>query len=159
MPPKLDLKNRRKYVYYCYRWPPWATSMVYPTSFWWHLNVSNTILHQKSYFLYPQREVKTPIFVTSLVPIAQLFAPFPFCPLHAPHAGDQKSLQICILLVLVASLDDLKHVSDIILMTSSCMRHYVGCMFLFPAILFHDFSVFFSLPVIVSMIKRTATEF
>ena len=43
MPPKLDLKKRRKYVYYCYRWPPWATSMVYPTSFWWHLDVSNTI--------------------------------------------------------------------------------------------------------------------
>ena len=44
MPPKLDLKKRRKYVYYCYRCPPCPTSMVYPTSFWWHLNVSNTIL-------------------------------------------------------------------------------------------------------------------
>ena len=44
MPPKLDLKKRRKYVYYCCRWPPWATSMVYPTWFWWHLDVSNTML-------------------------------------------------------------------------------------------------------------------
>ena len=44
MPPKLDLKKRQKYMYYCYRRPPWATSMVYPTSFWWHLDVSNTIL-------------------------------------------------------------------------------------------------------------------
>ena len=51
MPPKLDLKNLRKYVYYCYRWLPWT---------------------------------------------------------------------------------DLNHVSDIILMTSSCMRHYVGDILTYP---------------------------
>ena len=44
MPPKLDLTNPCKYVYYCYRWLPWATSMVYPTSYWWHLDVPITIL-------------------------------------------------------------------------------------------------------------------
>ena len=58
--------------------------------------------------------------------------PFPFYPLHAPQAGIQKSLQICVLLLQVASLDDLNHVSDIILMTSSCMRHYVGDILTYP---------------------------
>ena len=31
MPPKLNLKKRNKYVYHCYRWPPSATLMIYPT--------------------------------------------------------------------------------------------------------------------------------
>ena len=43
-PPKLNLKKPRIRVYYCYRWPPWATLLIYPTSFWWHLDVPNTIL-------------------------------------------------------------------------------------------------------------------
>ena len=34
MPPKLDLKNPCKYVYYWYRWLPWTTWTMYPTSFW-----------------------------------------------------------------------------------------------------------------------------
>ena len=67
-----------------------------------------------------------PMLVLIFNPIALLFAPFPFYPLHAPQAGLQKSSQICVLLLQVASLDDLNHVSDIILMTSSCMRHYAG---------------------------------
>ena len=44
MPPKLDFKNPRKYVYYCYRWLPWTTWPMYPTSFWWHLHVCDTML-------------------------------------------------------------------------------------------------------------------
>ena len=59
-------------------------------------------------------------------PIVLQFNPFPFYPLNASQAGLQKTSQICALLPQVASLDDLNHVSDIILMTSSCMRHYVG---------------------------------
>ena len=31
MPPKLNLKKCRIRVYYCYRWLPWATSLIYPT--------------------------------------------------------------------------------------------------------------------------------
>ena len=65
-------------------------------------------------------------------PIALQFNPFPFYPLHAPQAGPQKSPQIRVLFVQVASLDDLNHVSDIILMTSSCMRHYVGDILMYP---------------------------
>ena len=44
MPPKLEVKNPRKYVYYCYRWLPWTTWTMYPTSFWWHLHVCDTML-------------------------------------------------------------------------------------------------------------------
>ena len=44
MSPKLDLKNPRKYVYYLYRWLPWTTWTMYPTSFWWHLHVCDTML-------------------------------------------------------------------------------------------------------------------
>ena len=44
MPPKLDLKKRRNYVYYCYKWPAWATSTMYPSAFWCHLNISDTFL-------------------------------------------------------------------------------------------------------------------
>ena len=50
--------------------------------------------------------------------IALLFAPFPFYPLHASQAGPQKTLQICVLLLQVASMGDFYGVSDIILMTS-----------------------------------------
>ena len=44
MPPKLDLKKRCKYVHFCYRWLPWTTWTMYPTSFWWHLHVCGTML-------------------------------------------------------------------------------------------------------------------
>ena len=44
MPPKLDFKDPRKYVYYCYRWLPWTTWTMYPTSFWWHLHVCDIML-------------------------------------------------------------------------------------------------------------------
>ena len=57
---------------------------------------------------------------------------FPFYPLHAPQAGPQKSPQICVLLGQVASLDDSNHVSDIILMTSSCIRAYFGNLLTYP---------------------------
>ena len=45
-------------------------------------------------------------------PIALQFNPFPFYPLHAPQAGPQKSSQICVLLLQVASLGDFKDVCD-----------------------------------------------
>ena len=72
------------------------------------------------------------LLVMFFSPIALQFNPFPFYPLHAPQAGPQKSSQICVLLLQVASLDDLTHVSDIVLMTSSCMRHYVGDILTYP---------------------------
>ena len=54
--------------------------------------------------------------------IAQSFAPLPLYPLHAPQAGPQKSSQICVLLLQVASFDDFNDVSDIILIASPCTR-------------------------------------
>ena len=33
-----------KYVYYPYRWLPWTTWTMYPTSCWWHLHVCDTML-------------------------------------------------------------------------------------------------------------------
>ena len=56
------------------------------------------------------------------------------CPQSDPkwRQSDPKVSQICVLLLQVASLDDLNHVSDIILMTSSCMRHYVGDILTYP---------------------------
>ena len=80
----------------------------------------------KSHFLDVETAQLEPVLVMFFSPIALQFNPFPFYPLHAPRAGPQKSLQICVLLLQVASLDDLNHVFDIILMTSSCMRHDVG---------------------------------
>ena len=81
-------------------------------------------------------DVKTALIEHVLVmffsPIALQFNPFPFYPLHAPQVGPQQSSQICVLLLQVASLDDLDHVSDIILMTSSCMRHFVGDTLTYP---------------------------
>ena len=43
---------------------------------------------------------------------------FPFYPPHASQAGPQKTSQICVLLLQVASLSDFRDASDIILMTS-----------------------------------------
>ena len=65
-------------------------------------------------------------------PIALSFAPFPFYPLHAPQAGPQKTSQICVLLLQVASLDDFNDVSDTILMTSWCIRPHSGDILLYP---------------------------
>jgi hypothetical protein len=45
-------------------------------------------------------------------PIALLFVPFPPIPLHVPQVEPQKTLQICALLLQVASLDDFSGVSD-----------------------------------------------
>ena len=72
------------------------------------------------------------VLVKCFSPIALSFAPFPFYSPHAPQAGPQKTLQISAFLLQVASLGDLNHVSDIILMTSSCMRHYVGDILTYP---------------------------
>ena len=56
-------------------------------------------------------------------PIVLQFNPFPFYPLNASQAGLQKTSQICALLLQVASLDDLNHVSDIILQSKSPQVH------------------------------------
>ena len=61
-------------------------------------------------------------------PIALLFAPFPFYPLHFSQAGLQKSSQICVFLLQAASLGDFRDVSDIILMTSWCIQHHFDHM-------------------------------
>ena len=65
-----------------------------------------------------------PMLVMVFGPIALLFAPFPFYPLQASQAAPQKTLQICVLLLQVASLDDFNGVSVIILMPSWCTQHY-----------------------------------
>ena len=75
-----------------------------------------------------------PILVMFFSPIALQFSPFPFYPLHAAQARPQKSSQIRVLLLQVASLDDLNQVSDMILMTSSCMRQYVGDILTYPTL-------------------------
>ena len=90
------------------------------------------MFNEKSHFLDLETAQIEPILVMIFSPIALLFAPFPFYPLHAPQAGPRKSSQICVLLLQVASLDELNHVSDIVLMTSSCMRHYVGHILTYP---------------------------
>ena len=59
-----------------------------------------------------------PILIMIFGPIALLFAPSPFYPLHASQVGPQKTPQICVLLLQVASLSDFTNVSDIILMKS-----------------------------------------
>ena len=84
------------------------------------------MVHEKSHFLDTETAQIEPILVLIRSPVALLFVPFPFYPLHGPQAEFQKSGQICVLLLSLASLDDLNHVSDIILMTASCMRRHVG---------------------------------
>ena len=65
------------------------------------------------FFLHRETTQIEPMLVMIFNPIALLFAPF-------------------LLLLQVASLDELNHVSDIILMTSSCMRHNVGDILTYP---------------------------
>ena len=52
-----------------------------------------------------------PISVLNFGPIVLLFAPFPLYPFHASQAGPQKTSQICVLLLQVASLGDFYGVS------------------------------------------------
>ena len=59
-------------------------------------------------------------------PIALQFNPFPFYPLHAPQAGPQKTLQICVLLLQVASLGDFSGTSGFILTTFPKIRFMCG---------------------------------
>ena len=87
---------------------------------------------EKSHFFDVEAAQLGPVLVMFFGPTALQFNPFPVYPLHAPRAGPQKSSQICVLLPQVASLDDLSHVTNIILMTYSCMRHYVGDILTYP---------------------------
>ena len=64
------------------------------------------------------------VMVFGLIPLS--FAPLPFYPPHAAQAGPQKTLQIFVLLLQVASLGGFNDVSDVILITSSCIRSHVG---------------------------------
>ena len=82
-----------------------------------------------------------PISVLIFGPVALLFAPFPFYPLHASQAGPQKTLQICVFLLQVASVGDFNDVSDIILMPSSCIRPHFGNILMFLTLLWLQFSL------------------
>ena len=76
------------------------------------------MFNQKSHVLDLEPAQIKPISVMNFGPFALLFVPFPFYPLHASQAGPQKTLQICVLLLLVASLGEFNGVYYIILMTS-----------------------------------------
>ena len=98
------------------------------------LNIDTSIFNEKSHFFDVEMSEIDPISVMIFGPIALLFAPFPFYPLHASQAGPQKTLQICVLLLQVASLGDFNDVSDIILMPSSCIRPHFGSIFMYPTL-------------------------
>ena len=83
------------------------------------------MFNEKSYFFDVEAAQIEPVLVTVFGLIAQSFAPLPSYPLTAPQAAYQKTSQICVLLLQVASLNDFNDVSDIILITSSCIRPYV----------------------------------
>ena len=83
---------------------------------------TQSMVHENSHFLDLETVQIEPILVLICSPVALLFVPFPFYPLHGPQAEFQKTNQICVFLLQVASVDDLNHVSDIILMTASCMQ-------------------------------------
>ena len=73
-------------------------------------------------------------------PIALLVVPFTPLPLHATQAGPQETLQICVLLLQVASLSALyKVVSDIILTTSWCLRHRFDDILMYPPLFWSHF--------------------
>ncbi len=74
-------------------------------------------MHKSHFFNLETAQIE-PILVMIFGPIALLFVPFPFYPLHASQAGPQKTLQIGVLLLQVDSLGDFNGVSDLILMTS-----------------------------------------
>ena len=76
------------------------------------------MFNQKHHFLDLKTTQIEPILVLIFGPIALLFAPFPFDPLHASQAEPQKTSHPCVLLLQVASLGDLNGVSYISLMTS-----------------------------------------
>ena len=70
-------------------------------------------------------EITPAMFVTLPVLIAPLFVQFVFS-LYDAQAGHQKKLQVCGLLLQVASLDDSNDVSDMILM-ASILTYPVPC--------------------------------
>ena len=74
--------------------------------------------NKKSHFLALETAQIEPMLVMIFSPIALLFDPVPFYPLHASQAEPQKVSHLCVLLLQVASLGDFNDVSDIILMTS-----------------------------------------
>ena len=74
--------------------------------------------------------------------IALSFALFPFHPLHAPQAAPQKTSQIRVLLLQVASLADLNDASDTILMTSWCIRLHLCDILMYPTWFWQHFSFF-----------------
>ena len=86
------------------------------------------MFNEKSHFFDVKTAQIKPVLVMVFGLIAQSFAPLPFYPLTAPQAGLQKSSQICVLLLQVASLNDFDDVSDMILLTSSCIRRHVDAI-------------------------------
>ena len=81
-----------------------------------------------------------PISVMIFGPIALSFAPFPLYPFHASQAGPQKTSQLCVFLLHVASVGDFNDVSDIILMPSSCIRPHFGSILMYPTLFWLQFS-------------------
>ena len=79
-----------------------------------------------SNFLHLETTQIEPMLVMIFNPIALLFAPFPFYPLHASQAEPQKTSHSCVFLLQVASLGDFNDISDVILTPSSCIRPHVG---------------------------------
>ena len=99
------------------------------------------MFNRKSHFSDFKPAQITPILVMIFSPVALLFVPFPFYPLHASQAGPQNTSQICVLLLQVASLNDFRNVSDIILMKSWCIRHSFDDMFMYPILFWLHFSL------------------
>ena len=81
--------------------------------------------------------------------IALSIAGFPLYPLPGPQAGPQKTSQICILLLQVASLDDFTDASETILMTYGCIRPHFGDIFMHPPRVCQHFSLFIDMFLVV----------
>ena len=97
------------------------------------------MFNEQSHFFDLEAAKIKPILVMNFGPIALLFAPSPFYPLHASQVGPQKTPQICVLLLQVVSLGDFSDVSDIILMTSWCFQHHVGGILMYPTSFWFNF--------------------
>ena len=145
--------------------PHIGSILMYPTLFWLHfshsghffldfsrnvlpasigstiLNIDTSIFNEKSYFFDVEMSQIEPITMIIFGPAALLFALFPSYPLHASQARHRKTLQICVLLVQVASLGDFNDVSDIILMPSSCIRSHFGSLLMYLTLFWLPFSL------------------
>ena len=88
--------------------------------------LTQSIFNETSHFFDVEKPQIEPVLVMVFGRIALSFAPFPFYPPRASQAGPQKTLQICLFLLHVASMGDFNDVSNILLMTSPCIRPHFG---------------------------------